>query len=157
MNRDTLEMLTRLENELIAATPDKTLGGATPVREQAREDAAALRKVSMTLHRWHELECGVEAGHVERDGENGEGKPFFVSGHRVSNAANGWRETRTPIADREAGAKRRLAKIMARYPTLKAYIQGDPRGCALYILRPGDVPNGESADAYYSRGVAVYK
>ena len=34
--------------------------------------------------------------------------------------------------------------------------QGDPRGCALYILRPGDVPAGEAADAYYSRGLAVY-
>jgi hypothetical protein len=39
---------------------------------------------------------------------------------------------------------------------LTAYIQGDPRGAALYILRPGDVPEGESADAYYSRGICVY-
>ena len=31
---------------------------------------------------------------------------------------------------------------MKRYPTLQAYIQTDPRGCALYILRPGDVHGG---------------
>ena len=51
----------------------------------------------------------------------------------------------------------RLAAVMAKYPTLTAYVQGDPRGCALYILRPHDVPEGESADGYYSRGIAVYK
>ena len=41
---------------------------------------------------------------------------------------------RYPIADRETGARKRLAVIMARYPHLTAYVQGDPRGCALYIL-----------------------
>lgn len=61
------------------------------------------------------------------------------------------------IPDRESGARRRLAKIMARYPSLSAYIQGDPRGAALCILRPGDVPEGKDADAYYSHGIAVYK
>jgi hypothetical protein len=45
---------------------------------------------------------------------------------------------------------------MARYPALSAYIQGDPRGAALYILRPGDVPAGADVDAYYSCGIAVY-
>lgn len=39
---------------------------------------------------------------------------------------------------------------------VNAYIQGDPRGAALYILRLGDVPAGKDADAYYSRGVCVY-
>lgn len=44
---------------------------------------------------------------------------------------------------------------MARYPTLGYYVQGDPRGCALYILRPGDVPEGSTPDCCYSRGIAV--
>mgnify|MGYP001605579533 CR=1 FL=1 len=39
---------------------------------------------------------------------------------------------------------------------LRAYIQGDPRGAALYILRPGDVPQGEKPDSCYSRGLVVY-
>ena len=29
-------------------------------------------------------------------------------------------------------------------------------GFQLYIIRPGDVPEGESAEAYYTRGVCVY-
>jgi hypothetical protein len=61
-----------------------------------------------------------------------------------------------PVRDMEKGALKRLAAIMARYPTLGHYVQGDPRGAALYILRPGDVPQGQQADAYYSRGICVY-
>lgn len=139
-------------------------------------DAVALRRISMTLHRWHELECGGGSGCIERDelrkcgschapavasaigpcavcsADNwhaaGEGKPLWhssLSGRRF------------PIPDRERGALKRLKAVMQRYPTLSAYVQGDPRGASLYILRPGDVPEGKDADAYYSRGIAVYK
>ena len=61
------------------------------------------------------------------------------------------------LTDRERGALKRLAKIMARYPGFQSYVQGDPRGCALYILRPGDIPEGANVDSCYSRGIAVYK
>jgi hypothetical protein len=47
--------------------------------------------------------------------------------------------------------------LMKRYPTLRAYVQTDPRGASLYILRPGDVPEGADVDGYYSRGLPVYK
>lgn len=110
------------------------------------DDAVALRRISMTLHRWHELECGTDTGAIERDETTG--KPYWY---------NSYNDSRFPVVDREAGALRRLAKIMARYPTLRPYIQGDPRGASLYILRPGDVPEGEPDDAYYSHGIAVYK
>jgi len=110
------------------------------------EDAFALRRIAMTLHRWHELECGDGNGCLERDEKTG--KTYWLNAHTG-------RRCLTP--DRETGAKRRLAKIMARYPGLEAYVQGDPRGAALYILRPGDVPEGKDADSYYSRGLAVYK
>ena len=109
------------------------------------DDAQALRRVSMTLNRWHELECGSEYGYIERDEVTG--KTFSV------NPRTG---KRYPTPDRETGALRRLKKIMAKYPTLSAYVQTDPRGAALYILRPGDVPAGEDADSYYNRGIAVY-
>lgn len=111
----------------------------------SRADAYQLRRISMTLHRWHELECGTEHGYIQRNEANG--RPYFVS-----STGSGYR---SPVADREAGAKRRLARILEAYPHLSAYVQTDPRGCALYILRPGDVPEGEDASAYYSRGVAV--
>jgi hypothetical protein len=115
----------------------------------AYEDAVSLRRISMTLHRWHELECGTDRGCIEREGENGDGRPFMT--YERGNGTRG----RYRIADREKGAHKRLAKIMARYPALKSYIQGDPRGAALYILRPDDVPEGQQADAYYSRGIVV--
>lgn len=110
------------------------------------DDALALRRVAMTLHRWHELECGTDGGCIERDEDTG------LTYWRSASSA---RRYRTP--DRETGAMKQLAAIMGKYPALSAYVQGDPRGAALYVLRPGDVPEGGSAECYYSRGLAVYK
>jgi len=109
------------------------------------EDCEALLRISMTLHRWHELECGVENGGVERDEVTGK-----VSWY------NSYTGHRSPYQDHETGALKRLAAIMASHPTLQAYVQGDPRGCALYIIRPGDVPEGQTVDSCYSRGIAIY-
>jgi hypothetical protein len=113
---------------------------------------------------------------VERETDEPDSKPF----KRVQyNGANGeWVDYRKPIADRETGAKKRLAKILADRNKralnlladglepgveieigdagLSAYIQTDPRGAALYILRPGDVPEGADVSAYYNRGICVY-
>ncbi len=44
-----------------------------------------------------------------------------------------------PIADRETGAIKRLDTIMLGKGHLWYYIQGDPRGCALYIGRNDDL------------------
>lgn len=114
------------------------------------EDAVALRRIAMTLRHWHELECGVDGGHIERDEETG--KTFFVSPGNTVIPPGKW-----PIPDRERGALKRLKEIMARYPSLSSYVQGDPRGAALYILRPGDVPAGSRAESCYSNGIPVYK
>jgi hypothetical protein len=127
------------------------------------QDAASLRRISMTLHRWHELECGDSNDHASwcvtrgrKDGggfvHDDNGKPYL---ERHSHSENKPRYSTIP--DRETGALKRLAKIMGNYPNLSAYVQGDPRGAALYILRPGDVPEGKDVEAYYSRGLAVYK
>ena len=110
------------------------------------DDAVQLRRISMTLRRWHELECGLENGCIERDETTG--KTYWL---------NSFSGKRWPVADRETGARKRLGKIMARYPQFSAYVQTDPRGAALYILRPGDVPAGKSANSYYSRGIVVCK
>lgn len=134
-----------------------------------QNEAESLRRISMTLRRWHELECGTGEGQVtrsiERDGDEPDSKPFM----RVqAPTTHGWHDTRYPIQDRETGARKRLAKILAvRNARLKepnrfmsdpvsAYIQTDPRGAALYILRPGDVPEGYTADCCYTRGICVY-
>lgn len=173
------------------------------------EDAKALRRISMTLHRWHELECGIDAGGIERI-ENARWRIEAKARLRTAGPRSPWlikfrvyyaptkdaatekaeqefrkdgyellatkttlidqddgkgpvlwyvsaTGCRLPHPDRETPALKRLAAIMTRYPTLGHYVQGDPRGASLYILRPGDVPNGERADSYYSRGIAVYK
>lgn len=117
------------------------------------DEVDKLRKISNTLRRWFERECGTDGGVIERDEETG--KPFFRTFFR-----NG-RGNRWPVPDLETGAHKRLAVILAarngrQWFPVSTYIQTDPRGAALYILLPGDVPEGESADAYYSRGICVY-
>ena len=106
-------------------------------------DATALRRISLTLHRWYEHECN---GTIQRD--EATGIPYWYS------LATYRQIGRAP--DRERGAEKRLGKIMARYPQYSHYLQTDPRGASLYILRSGDVPEGADVGAYYSRGIAVY-
>lgn len=109
----------------------------------------SLLRIERTLGNWSTEECN---GTIQRDDETE--KPFRVYGQN--------HEHREPIADREAGARRRLDAIMAQHPELAAYIQGDPRGCALYIYRKDDPilkreyesKNGISC-CYSSVGVAV--
>lgn len=104
-------------------------------------DAAALVRASATLSTWGDHECN---GVIQRDDETG--IPYWW------NPDTGRRIGRT--ADREKGALNRAKRIAASYG-LQVYHQGDPRGCALYLLRPGDVPAGADPGAYYSRGIAV--
>jgi len=115
-----------------------------------RDEADALRRISLTLRRWHELECGVgecDTWYIERENGAEDGRPFMVS----ANTGRRW-----PVADRERGAMRRLRKIMGQYPDLRYYIQSDPRGAALYILRPGDIPDNLRVESCYTRGLCVY-
>lgn len=121
-------------------------------------EVESLRRINSTLQRWYELECGSEHGVIERD--DATGKPYWVSYTRRYLGANDTR-MRSPVADREAGALRRLARIIkARNARTDApvstYIQTDPRGAALYILRPGDIPEGTSVESCYTRGVCVF-
>jgi hypothetical protein len=118
-----------------------------------QDEAEKLRRISKTLHRWHERECGTDGGCIERD--EATGKAFWL------NAMTG---RRYPIQDRETGARKRLAEIMLQRglrvgggnAELTTYVQTDPRGAALYILRPGDVPEGKEPESYYSNGLCVY-
>jgi hypothetical protein len=120
------------------------------------EHAVQLRRIAMTLHRWHELECGDGNNYgswsIVRGSKTGgvfeyedEGQPF-IEFH--PNSASKTTYTRTP--DREQGALKRLGAIMQHYPALTSFVQTDPRGASLYI--------GEGlTDSNYSRGAAVYK
>ena len=118
------------------------------------DEAESLRRISMTLRNWFEHECN---GDIQR-GEDG------IARYHYGRNTNGPFLT-VKCVDRETGARKRLAAILDRRnmtfnnkPTgcLSAYIQGDPRGAALYIIRPGDVPAGADVGAYYNRGICVY-
>lgn len=119
-------------------------------------DASALRRIAMTLHRWHELECGdgnnYASWSIVRGSKTGgvfeyddNGKPYLERHIHTENKAH-----YEPIADRERGALKRLAEIMAKYPKLSAYVQSDPRGAALYIGKGLTETN-------YTNGIAVYQ
>jgi hypothetical protein len=138
MNKRTAQRHTHLVNSL-------ALLGFT------MDETDRLLKIERTLHRWHELECGDDNGfrsfHIERDETTG--KPFEVSHYHRKGT-----ESRHPVADREKGALRRLAELI-KGKGVTHYQQTDPRGCALYILRNGDVPEGADVQCYYTRGIAV--
>lgn len=115
------------------------------------EECEALRRIQMTLHRWCELECGdgndYASWSIERDETTD--KP-----HRCVYPHNGPMR-RTAVADREKGALKRLAAIMAGHPDLVSHYQTDCRGCALYIIRKSDIPAGRPLDSCYTVGLAV--
>lgn len=110
----------------------------------------ALRRISMTLSRWGELECGDSNNYsswaIERDEKTG--KPYRVVYPHMG------KSRRYPVADREKGALRRMEKIMAGHPGYVGYYQTDPRGCAVYVVRVSDLEGGD-IDSLYTRGVAV--
>ena len=105
-----------------------------------QDEVETLLRCSRALHTWAEHECN---GVIQR-GDNG--KPACY------NPTSGMRIGTTP--DRETGALKR-AQAIAEAHGLTIYHQGDPRGCCLYLLRPGDVVEGSTADSCYSRGIAV--
>lgn len=107
------------------------------------EQAETLRRAELTLQRWFEQECGDSNDYnswaIERDPETD--KPY-----RVVYPHTG-KSYRTRIADREAGARRRIAAVCADLGCFH-YVQTDPRGCALYVSAE------PFAEFDHSRGVA---
>jgi len=164
MNTQTVEMLGRLQRAGISA-----------------EDALALRRISMTLQRWFELECGdgndygswcITRGHkkekwvTEQDSSVGkwvpefthddDGKPYLEHHHYLHGKGKDY-VTYSQLPDRETGARKRLAKILERYPDKLAYVQTDPRGASLYIIDKERLGDRDVSSCYSSFGIAVYK
>lgn len=121
------------------------------------DEAQQLRRISLTLSKWAEMECGDDHGRaIERDETTG--KPFIT----YDLGQNGKRG-RYAIADREAGALKRLKAILKAQharcddPIIHHH-QTDPRGCALYLLKLSEIPDGEKRawlESNYTRGLAV--
>ncbi len=109
-------------------------------------DAESLRRISRTMSKWAEEECN---GTIQRDEATGFPRRYVEDlrgGHHAAGI----------IPDREAKAQKQLKTIMARYPKLWAYVQGDPRGCALYIGSREELGDRNADSCYSSFGVAVY-
>ena len=105
--------------------------------------ANTLRRAQITLHRWAEAECGDSNDRccwaIERDDTTG--IPY-----RCTYPHDG-KMRRYRIADKEAGALRRVAAVCKAHG-LHYYHQTDPRGCSLYVDRE-PLP-----DHNYTRGIA---
>ncbi len=105
--------------------PERMMPGP-PITSAA---AGTLRRAQLTLRRWAELECGTYTGHIEREGDDGNGRPYFVPDWRGRGPGGA---VRRPIPDRERGALARVAAV-CKAAGLHWYHQTDPRGCALYV------------------------
>lgn len=113
------------------------------------DHARTLRRAQMTLHRWAEEMCN---GTIQRDGPEGDGKPFRVREYQRFSAMPGnvgvkHERITYPVPDREAGALRRVAEV-CKAAGLHYYHQTDPRGCALYVSTE------PLTSSNYNRGVA---
>ena len=110
----------------------------------AFDDANTLRRAELTLQRWAEQECGdgndYQSWAIERDEQTQ--KPFMVY-YRFTEK----NPRRVRIADREAGALRRVADVCKRN-ALHFFHQTDPRGCMLYVS------NEPLTDTAYTNGVS---
>lgn len=115
------------------------------------DEANAIRRIEMTLHRWAEQECGDGndfcSWAIERDETTG--IPYRCVYPHTGNVA------RRRIPDREKGALKRLKAILANHPEWTYYHQGDPRGCALYLVLKSDLGPELPIESHYTRGVAV--
>lgn len=109
-------------------------------------EAQQLRRIEMTLSRWSEHECN---GTIQRDGEDGDGKPRRYWENRMGEHVRG-----SLVPDRERGALARLARIMAIHPELVSYHQTDPRGAALYIVSRAELGD-RNLSGNYTMGVAI--
>jgi hypothetical protein len=104
------------------------------------DEAETLRRASMTLRRWGEMECNCDVERID-------GKVMI----RYSS------EQRKPVCirDRETPALARCEAI-AKRRGLVFYHQSDPRGAAVYIGKPESIPEGKALESYYTRLVCVY-
>lgn len=114
-----------------------------------------LIRAEKALTRWSTLECGDGNNYgswaIERDETTG--KPYMVHHHYLHGRGKDY-TTRTAIPNKEASTLARIDKIVKAH-SLTYYHQGDPRGCSLYIIRPGDIRDGQKVDACYNHGLAI--
>jgi hypothetical protein len=63
-------------------------------------------------------------------------------------------EVKHDVASRGSKARFRVEALLKEHG-LALYRPGDCRGCMLYAIRPGDIPEGQDVGAYYMNGIAL--
>lgn len=129
----------REQNYALAAQIARRLG-----KQLDMDVVNTLRRASLTLHRWAELECGDGNNYaswaIERDETTG--KPYMCR------YPYDGKMSRYVVADRERGALKRVEKLCAAHG-LHYFHQTDPRGCSLYVAAEA------LTDSNYNNGIAV--
>ena len=99
------------------------------------DESDTLRRIEKTLNTWGVHECN---GTIQRDEDTG--KCYWYSDQ------TGDRLGRT--SDREAGAIRRLERLLEDHPGIGYQQQGDPRGCCLWIYSKADMGDRDPSCCY---------
>lgn len=106
----------------------------------AADDAGDLRAIASKLHRWSERQCNED---LTCPNCRGEGQ-FGPDDERCKQCAG----RGNTLGRREARAEERAREIASAY-RMRAYFQGDPRGCPLYLIPEENVPtDGETLGTY---------
>lgn len=103
-------------------------------------EAQDLRLLSKRLHTWNERLCN----NTEVDES---GKAFIY---------NEYSGKRYPCRNNGKGIERRLKAIQEKHPEVIIYEQGDPRGCAVYVVPKSELGARDVESYYSSVGIPVY-
>lgn len=130
--------------------------------DRAREDLGltcadykALARLNRLIQNWVEEECNGTIQWAEDENF----KPTYPYRY---NPDTGKRDLK-PIQDRYSKYLKECQLILDKYnsnklePTLKLYIQGDPRGVHVWIYKAEDDPNNRVDCIYNSIGTACYE
>ena len=113
-----------------------------PSKTIEKNDLNRLKELSIKLRRWHERLCGDNYGVVW---ENSNGKCYYVS----------YSGGRRCINNLGKKLKSEIIKIMSKYEHLVFYIQGDPRGPALYLIHKNEVDSTLPLASQYYKGQPI--
>jgi len=113
-------------------------------------DYKRLARLNKLIKSWIEEECNGTIQWAEDEDFNPTYPYYF-------NPLTGRRSD--PIDDRYSKYLRECESILEKYKSndLKLYLQGDPRGCQVWIYRAADDPTNRISSNYNAIGIACYE
>lgn len=130
--------------------------GSDPSHYGPSRHAVALHVISGKLHRIAERQCNEDLTCPKCGGAGQAPDPetYERTGDPYGNTCRACAGRGNTLGRRETALEKAAAAIATHYG-LRAYFQGDPRGCSLYLLG-NEVKPGEEA-SNYNRGHAVVR